>query len=172
MTNANPYMPPAADLGSELPGHGEMSNATRGQRLKASIIDGIISTVLVFPMLYLFGMFNYAAKGETPPFFFTLGMAALGFIIFIAVHGYFLKRDGQTLGKKAVGIRIVDLDNDVPKFSTILLARYLPISAVTLIPVIGNFLPVVDSLFIFRSDRRCIHDLIAGTKVVQGRKRA
>jgi uncharacterized RDD family membrane protein YckC len=41
---------------------------------------------------------------------------------------------------------------------------------VALIPVIGGFLPLVDVLFIFRHDRRCIHDLLAGTNVVKVRK--
>ena len=30
----------------------------------------------------------------------------------------------------------------------------------------GQTLGLIDVLFIFRSDRRCVHDLIAGTKVV------
>jgi len=32
-----------------------------------------------------------------------------------------------------------------------------------LIPLYG----LVDILFIFRSDRRCIHDMIAGTQIVE-----
>jgi uncharacterized RDD family membrane protein YckC len=32
---------------------------------------------------------------------------------------------------------------------------------------VNLILPLLDALFIFRQDRRCIHDLIAGTKVVQ-----
>jgi uncharacterized RDD family membrane protein YckC len=35
------------------------------------------------------------------------------------------------------------------------------------IPVVNFILPLLDALFIFREDRRCIHDLIAGTKVIQ-----
>jgi uncharacterized RDD family membrane protein YckC len=34
-------------------------------------------------------------------------------------------------------------------------------------PVVNLILPLLDALFIFREDRRCIHDLIAGTKVIQ-----
>jgi uncharacterized RDD family membrane protein YckC len=171
MTNANPYLPPAADLADEPGVHGDGLAATRGQRLKAAVVDGVINAILIFPMMYVFGALDFAKRAQTP-FLFMLGMMVVGFLIFILVHGHFLKRDGQTLGKKIVGIKIVDLDNGVPRFSRIIFARYLPVSAVALIPVAGNLLPLVDSLFIFRSDRRCIHDLIAGTKVVQAMKRA
>ena len=32
-----------------------------------------------------------------------------------------------------------------------------------IVPLFG----IVDVLFIFREDRRCIHDMIAGTRVIQ-----
>jgi uncharacterized RDD family membrane protein YckC len=31
----------------------------------------------------------------------------------------------------------------------------------------GNALGTLDALFVFRRDKRCLHDLIAGTKVVR-----
>jgi hypothetical protein len=34
------------------------------------------------------------------------------------------------------------------------------------IPGINIFAGLLDPLFIFRQDRRCIHDFIAGTKVI------
>ena len=33
-------------------------------------------------------------------------------------------------------------------------------------PAIGGIIQLVDILFIFRDDRKCIHDLIAGTVVI------
>jgi uncharacterized RDD family membrane protein YckC len=51
-----------------------------------------------------------------------------------------------------------------------ILLRYLPISLAALIPVIGPYLSLVDVVFIFGSERRCIHDRLAGTKVVKVRK--
>jgi hypothetical protein len=35
-----------------------------------------------------------------------------------------------------------------------------------LIPLAGNAFSLIDALFIFRQDRRCIHDMIASTRVV------
>jgi len=35
-----------------------------------------------------------------------------------------------------------------------------------IIPAIGGIIQIVNILFIFRDDRKCIHDLIAGTVVV------
>ena len=37
-----------------------------------------------------------------------------------------------------------------------------------MIPVLGPLFSLVNVCFIFREDRRCIHDLIAGTQVVNG----
>jgi uncharacterized RDD family membrane protein YckC len=49
----------------------------------------------------------------------------------------------------------------------IILKRSLPITLFSLIPVIGGLLGLANIGFIFRKDRRCLHDIIAGTKVVQ-----
>jgi uncharacterized RDD family membrane protein YckC len=35
------------------------------------------------------------------------------------------------------------------------------------IPYLGGIYGLVDALFIFRDDRRCVHDHIAGTRVVK-----
>jgi len=45
--------------------------------------------------------------------------------------------------------------------------RYVPVWLASSIPFIGGFLALIDILFIFREDRRCVHDMIAGTVVVE-----
>ncbi len=104
------------------------------------------------------------------PFLLIVTSSVLGFIGFLLLNGYFLKTNGQTVGKKLSGIRIADLDGKVPDFAKVVLLRYLPVSLVATIPLVGGYLTVIDVLFIFRSDRRCLHDLIAGTKVVTARR--
>jgi len=68
------------------------------------------------------------------------------------------------LGKKLAGIRIVLKDTqENGGFAVNVLKRGVLNGLLSLIP--GYFL--ADSLFIFREDRRCLHDMIAGTVVIQ-----
>jgi uncharacterized RDD family membrane protein YckC len=69
----------------------------------------------------------------------------------------------QSLGKLLVGIEIRRQDGTRAGFWRIVGLRFM-VSG-----LIGNSVPfysIVDPLFIFRQDRRCVHDLIAGTIVV------
>ncbi|MNN94322.1 RDD family protein [compost metagenome] len=91
----------------------------------------------------------------------------VGVAAFLLVNGHFLKNYGQTLGKRLLKIAIVDLDGKVPELGNLLLKRYLLWWLLAYIPVVGVLVVLVDYLFIFRADRRCLHDLAAGTRVVQ-----
>jgi uncharacterized RDD family membrane protein YckC len=167
MSIDNPYAPPQADLTrDEDVVWGPPVLARRLTRLAASFVDSIIGIIVALAWMYPLGIWDAISRGQNPPLQLMVAATILGFAVFLVIHGYFLKTNGQTIGKKLLGIRISDLDGNVPGFATVILLRYLPMSLVTLIPVVGNFLPLADVLFIFRSDRRCIHDLIAGTKVV------
>ena len=74
-----------------------------------------------------------------------------------------LTKDGQTLGKHVLGIRIVKRDTgENGGFVRNVLLRFIFNRLLGIIPLYG----LVDILFIFRGDRRCIHDMIAGTQVV------
>jgi hypothetical protein len=39
-------------------------------------------------------------------------------------------------------------------------------AVVAMIPVVGGLISLVDIVLIFRRDRRCLHDHIAGTRVL------
>jgi uncharacterized RDD family membrane protein YckC len=166
MSTASPYQPPKAQVVDPADSI-EANLAGRGQRLGASLLDMLIGLVYGVPLVLALGMWEYMKAGKTPPPSLTFLSTALGFAFFVLIHGYFLKKTGQTIGKKIVGIRIADLDGDVPSFGKLLALRYLPTSLVLLIPGLGGMLPAIDVLFIFRSDRRCVHDLIAGTQVLR-----
>ncbi len=170
MTVENPYQPPKAEVIQTPPDESEL--AERGTRLGAVLVDGLIGLVvgvpIMFGLMFGLGIYDYIIS-QAKPLPFLVITAALSFVVFVLVHGYLLRKNGQTLGKRAFSIRISNLDGGVPPFSKLVGLRYLPIYLVTLIPVLGGILGLVDVLFIFRADRRCIHDLIAGTKVVKVR---
>ncbi|WP_295926836.1 RDD family protein [uncultured Xanthomonas sp.] len=175
MNDPNPYQAPDAALPPALPGiaDGEVL-AGRGERLGASLIDGVISLATFLPVAALTGYFGKvmeaARSGVQVPFLTTLGYGVLGMVIFLAVQGYPLAKSGQTWGKKLLWIRIADLEGGQPPFWRLIALRYLPTQAISLVPIVGGIYALVDALFIFRQDKRCLHDLIAGTRVVNVRR--
>ena len=120
--------------------------AGRDSRLGAAIIDALIYLV---PYLILVRL---------SPIFGAVILAAV-----LVYQMYLLTKDGQTLGKKAMGVRIVKVDTGANGgFVTNVVLRGILNGVLGIIPFYG----LVDILFIFREDRRCIHDFIAGTQVV------
>lgn len=79
-----------------------------------------------------------------------------------------LSSTGQTIGKRVMRLRIVNFsDASNPGFAKAVLMRsWLP-SLLSSIPYLGWVFWVVDNLYVLKKDRRCIHDLMAGTMVVQ-----
>ena len=160
------YGSPKAELNIETDGANENPLASRWTRLGASIIDGIIILVFTLPIMYFTGGFEGFPDGEQPSAFYTLGMGAIGLIFFIIIHGRFLIRDGQTIGKRVLGIKIVTLEGKLPDLSH-LAKRYGFYLLIGNLPFVGPIINMINILFIFSESRRCLHDHVGGTKVVQ-----
>lgn len=162
MSDENLYAPPEAELEVADP----EGLASLWMRLAGALIDGLISLAIIFPLMYLLGYWDRAMEG-TQSLGDAVELGLLGIFTFLALHGYLLARYGQTIGKRLVKTRIVSVRDDrILPFWRVISLRYVPIWLVSQIPLLGGVLTLVDVLFIFRSDRRCVHDLIAGTKVV------
>ena len=122
--------------------------APRGSRLAAALIDSAIAMVI-----YL------VAIAANIPEILIVGLLALA-----AYQIYLLSAFGQTIGKRAMKVKIVTHDREINGgFVTNVLLRTVLNSIIAFVP----FYALVDILFIFRNDQRCIHDLIAGTKVIK-----
>lgn len=166
----NPYLPPAAPSSASHPppADADFQLASRWKRLFAQLADGLIcGGVIWLAILFVLG-FSFkeaAAAGIGTQVLFAL----LGAAVFLGINGLLLVRQGQTVGKRLLGIRIVDDQGRVPPATALLVKRFGLVWAVAHVPVAGNLLGLVDALFVFRSDRRCIHDLVAGTHVVEAR---
>ena len=162
---SNPYQAPiSVDANTNKL---EFELASRWQRLGGVMIDGVIATIITMPAMFYFGFFEYIKNGQEPPFQLTLSFSIIGFFIFLALHGYLLSTSGQTIGKRVVGTKIVSLENELLSLQSVVGKRYLPIMVATQIPLVGQFVGFIDMLFIFGKQKRCLHDLIAGTKVVK-----
>jgi uncharacterized RDD family membrane protein YckC len=173
MSEFNPYAAPTPEIQQHYQQAGyemEAQLAGRGSRFAAALIDGIISLAIMLPLQINFGVLaNFPnikplSAGE------TAGWAVAGFVLWCALHSYFLATRGQTIGKRLVGIQIVDAatGRQAP-FAKLIFARYLPTAVVANIPFVGGLVALLDALMIFRDDRRCLHDQIAGTRVVEYR---
>lgn len=151
-------------------------------RLVAWLLDGL--TYFVVTMVALMIGFAIAGVGffdltdVDAGFFLTiivvLVLALLSFLVVFIVQMVLLGTRGQTIGKIIMKIRIVDAQTgEHPGWARLILLRtivnWLIPSVLNAIPFVGQGLSsiyiIIDSLFIFRSDRRTIHDLIAGTRV-------
>jgi uncharacterized RDD family membrane protein YckC len=127
--------------------------AGRGERLVAKIIDTVI---------YIFGVIMVVIFFLIDGVLGTLALLSLLAIPIIQV--VLLSKDGQTIGKKALNIRIVMVNSGQNGgFGPNVALRAWLTTLLGIIPFFG----LVDVLFIFREDQRCIHDLIAGTHVIE-----
>jgi len=139
--------------------------AGRMQRLAAALLDDFISLLSLVPVLSYYDLLSYLENGTAIPMNIIININLYAFVVFLLLHGFLLYNYGQTIGKRIVGIAISTLDYKVPEFNRLIALRYVPFRVAGLIPGI-QVLPIVDVLFIFRSDRRCLHDLLAGTQVI------
>ena len=117
--------------------------------------------------MYFTGYWDRAMAGEESVLDIIL-LGVLGLVIYLVLNGYLLAKHGQTIGKRVVGTRIVSIDtNEILALWRVFFVRYVPQTLVAHLPLIGGFMLITSYLFIFRKDKRCVHDLIAKTKVVK-----
>jgi uncharacterized RDD family membrane protein YckC len=164
-TQSNVYAPPEARVADVIP-EGELVLATRLSRFAAQFIDGIIFGGIAIAGGLALG-FSILKPDPQNALANQFTFFAFWVLSYLLVNGYFLYRDGQTLGKKAMSIRIVRADGSKAGFARILWMRLAPFWLLGQIPLFGPLLSLADPLFIFRESRKCLHDNIADTVVVR-----
>jgi len=176
----NRFAPPRAEVEDSIETGTGLVEAGRGERFLATLIDGLVPTVVILAILAAVAIpayENYRQQQvpgiEPPPLgsghhvtatsAWLGGFALLGYFIYSVVLVYLY---GQTFGKRAMGIRVVRTDGARVAFSRFIFLRWLPIAMIGSIPFVGWIASLLDPLLIFRESRRCLHDDIAGTRVV------
>ncbi|MPV85302.1 RDD family protein [Ostreibacterium oceani] len=144
----------------------DMELASRWARLGGAIIDSLLLGVISMAIFIPLGLISFDPN-KPANLVATLFTFIISFILFVLLQGYFLKNEGKTIGKKLLGMKIVTMDGELPDFLPLIGKRYAVFWVASMIPFIGGLISLVNALFIFREDKRCLHDLLAGTQVVK-----
>jgi uncharacterized RDD family membrane protein YckC len=162
----NPYAPPQAAVQDIADPYALAVLADRGTRLGAAILDGVIFAGMVYlPMVFAFVGIGSAEDSPQDPRL-AVGAAvvtAVGFIVWCWLTIKYVLRNGQSIAKKLLDIKVVRSDGSRASFARIFWLRNVVNSLISIIPLYG----LIDVLFIFGESRQCLHDKIADTIVVK-----
>jgi uncharacterized RDD family membrane protein YckC len=147
---------------------------TLGARFAGAVVDGVVNVVVVGAAGDLLVINRDALNFDPSQAVVDVGKMVLrvcsrwGAAV-MAIQAILITRRGQSIGKIVVRTRIVDLNGKPVGFVRGVLLRawvFVPIGL--LLPDgVASMVSLADALFIFRKDRRCLHDLVAGTRVIQ-----
>ena len=159
----NPYQPPEAMVADlDAVDLEELPLAARRTRLAARFIDGFLFALLFLLAAFLAGFFEGSDNAEAMASTIGLILALALFVIQVV----YLVMHSQTLGKKAMGIKIVRNDGSRASGPRLVVLRELVYLFGGFIPILGPIFSLVNPLFIVGVEQRCLHDYIADTKVV------
>ena len=167
MTNPNPYAPPRAFVRDIADPSAIAPPADRGTRLGAALLDGVIIAVMVYlpPLAAMIagGAAGARGAGSTTMIAAAVMLGLVGFIVWSWLTVMYVSRNGQTIAKKLLGIKVVRTDGSPASLGRLFWLRNVVNGLISVVPLYG----FVDMLFIFGESRQCLHDKIAGTIVVK-----
>lgn len=158
---SNPFAAPETDVRPvDFPGApAEVALAERGTRLAGAMLDTILYLAAAVPGIVLLVVLS----DESVAAWVTIALPILGLGVYqmILVAG-----TGQSLAKRWLKMKIVKIDGSDVDFVSGVILRSWVMAGLGMIPFIGNFIGIIDAVMIFGDDRRCLHDKIASTKVI------
>jgi uncharacterized RDD family membrane protein YckC len=158
------YRAPQAELIDPAVRSAEL--APRGTRLIATIADQLLVLPTLIPLFIGVGLHAENEVAFSPGVMPWAAVTVLLMIGLLVVNCVLMARDGQTIGKRWLGIRVVRSDGSHLSFGRWLGLRVVPIYLLSQIPVFGFFVALADPLAIFRDTYKCLHDDLADTIVV------
>lgn len=169
----NPYAPPSsladAPIGEPtFHGH-EVPLATLGQRFLGAFIDNMLAFFLLGSAGFVAGVLSAATQSGSQDAneILMLALIGVGAIAYMVLQSVLITRTGQSLGKRMVKTRIVLQDGRLPGFWRGVVLRSWLTASLGFIPLFGSVIGLIDLFMVFRTDRRMLHDHIAGTSVIQ-----
>lgn len=141
--------------------------ASVGNRFLALLLDSLIFTALLIPgAIALVGAF-IAAYGNDEEL--AIGLCILGVILIFVPLGFQLFKDGfgqgQSPGKKALKLMVIDLDTNTPCTKQKSFLRNVILLLAGLVPIIGSFIEPI--MVLATKDGRRLGDRAANTMVIE-----
>lgn len=173
----DPYKAPTAPLGMPQPDRFRMGMrqqlASRLSRLGAILVDGLVALPAGAVLMVGAALVDDGPRRNQAQNIAGVLIILLGVSLVLAINiyqWYMISKTGQSIGKKSLGIRIVHYDTgQVPGFVHGVLLRLWVPGMIAAIPCVGPFFALIDPLMIFGEERRCLHDYLATTAVVEAR---
>jgi uncharacterized RDD family membrane protein YckC len=139
--------------------HGEKKivYAVYTDKIKAFITDLFM---IYMPILYII---TYVVLGGKKAFLASTAAHFSGVALYGLIYAIFIWRSGQTPGKKAYEIQVVDAVT-LERISFVRAICRFVAFLFTAMTIVGAFLPF------YRKDKRALHDLICGTVEIELKK--
>ena len=142
------------------------------RRLLAAMLDVIVAIPFFIPAALAFGFgLTEADRAKQPPSENMIVVAACGLFVvgvfaLLGINIYLLASRSQMIGKWILKIQIMDYETNEPAgFLKSAILRGFVNGLIGAIPMVGSLYSLVDILFIFGEEHRCLHDQLAGTYV-------
>jgi uncharacterized RDD family membrane protein YckC len=165
----NPYAPPRAAVRDVIDLASPFEHADRGSRLGAAILDGFIFFGMVFTPMFVGSVLGASTRdagaisGDGAALVIAGALTLVGFGAWCWLTLRYVRRNGQSIGKKLVNIKVVRTDGSAVSLSRFFWLRNVVNSLIGFVPLYG----FIDVLFIFGESRQCLHDKIADTMVIK-----
>jgi uncharacterized RDD family membrane protein YckC len=168
MSSNNPYAPPRVAVRDMADSSAEYQLAGRGVRLVAVIFDRLIMGVMIFAPFFIVafvlgGLGDPAGQLNGTAVLTALAVSSVGLIAWSWITIVNVVRNGQTIAKMAMDIKVVRSDGSPVSLGRIFWLRNVVNILLGIIP----FYSLIDSLLIFGETRQCVHDKLADTIVVR-----
>jgi uncharacterized RDD family membrane protein YckC len=158
----SPYTAPAATggYGAAVVGGGEVVYAGFWKRYAAYFLDSIVVGIINVPVSVVFNLIGASSGNESLALAMSLVAMLGGFAIGIGYYaGFHASRGGATLGKMAVGIKVVRSDGERITFLRGV-GRYFGFILSSLTLFIGFIMAA------FTERKQALHDMLCDTLVV------
>jgi uncharacterized RDD family membrane protein YckC len=160
-----------------LPG----SLAERGARLLAATIDELILLAISLPMVFgavpalaalVAGTGDLESLDTASILRSMVGgpgttITVVALLAWCIITAWLVAANGQSIGKRLVGIKVVRTDGSRASFARIFLLRNVVNGLPNLLPYVGLLYQLIDPLLIYQESRQCLHDKLADTIVVR-----